>query len=1029
VLSAISIGLLCAPAHAGTSGNDELLEVTEGVPPNILFLVDLSESMDDPCNSDTTDSCLTTVLNVIDAMSQHYDWARYGVIGTSSDSSTLQFERIVPLGTSHVAMSEALASVTTHSGVSTVNLGEAISSAMMDYFSNAVVDDNTDDDGDGFRADWNEAPIQYSCQDNHIITFTMNAPSDDSQVPTFYKPDLDQLFNYTDIYCDSSETTSTTNYYTDPDGTSHTDEQCFYDNAVFQSYTWDIRADLSDDQIVTVHTIGINTEDHDVANDLYQNASDLIGGAGTYTATDGDFDDMLAQVLTVMSNIRSGFYTRSTPSVSSEGDYVIYSFYEIDSEDPLAQGHVRAYERDTDPTSSTYGQILYNGSSSFGGAIWDGGTLLVSRLVTASEGNEEDRDGIGRRDIYTFFEDASSVLYSETYTDKRQGFDVDFVSAVGGSSTVLDLILDPDDTTYDLDEDEDVDSDDLQALVDFTRGLTDAEFPTLNIERGEWRLGDAPHATPAIVESNEDLYTLDNTYRKFLNELEQAAYPPIVIAPANDGMLHAFRLEEDDDTSDSEIGEELWAWIPGYLLYHEHDSTWAGRLVDQMLYGRTYLFDGTPIVDDVWIDEDEDGSKSCNSVPDDCEWHRVVVVQQGKGGPLTLALDITDTTAPSFLWEHVDESDSSAMGYTVGRPVMGNIYDASDSSNPVDRYVAFWGSGRAVPWSKDTTYYKTSEANLYMWAMGDEWDVEQGSYQDNDSLGSPEGDNYHPEADTYGSSLDSDSDDDYELAYISAALAAVDVDSDGDVDTLYFPMTTAYTPSDQDGGITSISDPGASWMYKACVDTEDPGTFTWAEFYDPVDDGGLVTRPEVYYSATTSWHTDGQLGVYWGTGSPYNRDTNQRGYFFAVKDSAPMNCDDFTVTPITDCGTNGVYKLAIDEGLSGDPMVYAGVVYFPTWTPEADRCDGGTALLYGLRFDDCEPGMDTDGDGTADSSDDESTSGGSSPISGISPTSEGSLIYGTTEVTDDGSADAVGTITSATNPFLGTSTIAWMEIF
>ena len=116
--------------------------------------------------------------------------------------------------------------------------------------------------------------------------------------------------------------------------------------------------------------------------------------------------------------------------------------------------------------------MQYNGSSSFGGALWDGGTLLVSRLVTASESNEEDRDGIGRRDIYTFFEDGASLLSTETSSHKRHGFDKDFVSAIGSDSTalakILDTTADPSnsscakDRTYDLDEDCDVDDDDLQ---------------------------------------------------------------------------------------------------------------------------------------------------------------------------------------------------------------------------------------------------------------------------------------------------------------------------------------------------------------------------------------------------------------------------------------------------------------------------------------------------------------------------------------------------------------------------------------
>lgn len=1023
ILSILMAFLLTARDARAGAGN-EILSVTEGVKPNVLFLIDLSSSMSDPCNSSQTESCLATVIKVIDAMSQHYDWARYGVIGTAAGASQNNFQKFVPLGSSHAELSAALSSITVSQN-ETNNPAEALSKAMLNYFSLAIAANDDDDDGDGFQQDWLEGPIQYSCQKNHVIYFTNADPHNDATVPGFYNPDINAIFSYTDIKCSASALLAST----------ATDLQCKFDNAVYQMYSWDVRGDLTGTQNVVVHTVGINTSSNTVADAVYQNASDLTGGTATYTNTTGTYSGMLSTSLGILSGIRSGLYSRSSPVLSADGEYMIYSFYEINSTDPLAEGHIRAYEVDNDPTSSTYGQVLYNGSTTFGGALWDGGTLLVSRLVTASENNEEDRDGIGRRDIYTFFEGGASLLSSESTVDKRQGFDVDFVTAVGGNSTALNLILNTSATCttepiYDLDEDCDVDSDDLQALVDFARGLSTAEFPEIDKQRGTWKLGDAPYAVPVVVTSNDDLYTLDPTYRKFLDELEQNKYPPIVLTPANDGMLHAFRLDENTSTSDTEIGEELWAWIPGYLLYRAHDAKWAGRLIDQMVYGRTFLFDGSPIVEDVWIDEDGDNAKSCNAVPNDCEWKRVVVVQQGKGGPLTLALDITDTTAPKYLWEHVDDSDSTAVGYTVGRPVIANFYDASDSSNPIDRYVAFWGSGRAVAYSNSATYYKSTEANLYMWAIGDDYfGTTAAAYQDTLGLGSPQGDNGHPESSLYGSTLNLDSDADYEYAYISAALAVVDVDSDGDADTLYFPVTTAYKPASEGGSLSTVKDPGSTWMYKACVNTSSPGEFTWAEFFDPVDDGSLLYRPEVYYAATTAWHTDGQLGVYWGSGSPYDRDTNRRGYFFAVKDTAPGSCTSFSASPITDCGANGIYKLRPSEGLTADPVAYAGVIYFPTWTPASDRCKGGTGRLYGLRFDDCSSGLDTDGDGDADTSDNSSVSVANSYISSVAVTDAGTVVYGTSTVSTSTSQDSMKVMSSATNPFLGTSTIAWMEVF
>ncbi len=1068
------LGLVLTPDAALASsggGADDYLAITQSVAPNILYVIDLSSDMDQPCSdvggedtgssgssdtggdtggliidtgrgeafggggsaqagsgSSSSESCLSVVLDSINIMMQHYDWARYGVIGTTDSDSDDGYYPIAPIGSSYAEIAAALSSVTVHSGASTRNLAEAISAAATDYLASSTTEDEVDDDGDGFTQDWTEGPILYACQDTHIIVITSDRPEGDDAVPSFYKPDIEGLFGYTDIKCDDS-------------GLSTTDSQCYYDQTVYQLANWDLRSDLSDDQIAYVHTLGINTDTDAVADSLFENASDLISGNGIYTATDGtDTDELLSQLMSIMMDIRSGFYSASTPVISTNGDYLVYSFFEVTGDDPLAEGHVRAYEIDNDPASTTYGQVQYDGATEFGGALWDGGTLLVSRIVTASESNEEDRDGIGRRDIYTFFEEGVSSLYSESYDDKRQGFDLDFVTSIGADATALDLILDTtvdpddsscaDDQSYDLNDDCQVDDQDLQALVDFARGLPEATFRYIDQERGTWKLGDSPNAIPVIVEADSDTFAINPTYRKFLDELIANDYPSVVLLPANDGMLHAFRLEEDDGTSDTEIGEELWAWIPGYLLYREHDAEWAGRLIDQMLYGRTFLFDGSPTVDDVWIDYDGDGIQSCNSVPEDCEWRRVVVVQQGMGGPVTLALDITDPTTPEFLWEQTDEGDPTAMGYTVGQPLVGLVLDSSSGSNK-DRYVAMWGSGRAVPYSTATAYYESAEGNLYMWAMGDDfYGTSTVGFQDYDSTGTARGDNDHPEVGVVSDSIlsgDIDTDANYEYAYIAAALAAVDADDDGDMDTLYFPITTAYSPSDEGGsGPGDAADPGSTWMYKACINTSDPGDMTWVEFYDPIDDGSLLYRPEIYYKATAVWHDDGGLGVYWGSGSPYARDTGRKGYFFAMKDTDPLSCTSDTMTAITDCEGAGIFELDASESLTSAPLAYAGVLYFTTWVPEADRCDGGSGRVYGLRYDDCSPGMDTNDDGEADSADAEYVEFEGEVLSGVVIGPNGQLYVGST---DGESTSLIEDIQSVTDPYLGTSNVSWMELF
>jgi len=990
--------------------------------------------MDDECpntssGATTGNACIVDVLDAIDQVAQHYDWARYGVVGTSDEGTVGDtFYPIVPLGTSYADLSAALTSISSH-GIDTRNFGEALAGLSNDYFTGTTTDDGIDDDGDGFDADWAEAPIQYYCQETHVIIIAVDRPAEDDNVPGTNVSSSLSL----DVLCN------------DQGITLGTDTECMMDNVVRSMYDADFRSDLSDSQNAIVHILGLGTDSISVAEYLFGNSVDQINNAGIY-ATASAPARILSGLLLIMQDIRSGTFSRSTPVVAAEGNYLVYTFYELTGDDPLGQGHIRAYEIDDDPTSTTYGQVLYDGPTDYGGAVWDGGDLLVSRPVTAAEQQPDDRDGAGKRDIYTFWEPAVSLsgVSSEASSDRRMGLDYDFVQAVGNDATALDYILDTSDDDYNLDKstDDAVDVDDLQALVDFARGLPEAEYRYMDLERGNWKLGDSPHSIPVVVEARfNQAMAIEPSYRVFIEEMEAnrdaGTSPDIVLVAANDGMLHAFQLEDDSSTSDTEEGEELWAWMPGYVLYREHDAEWAGRLVDLMLYGRTFLFDGSPVIEDVWIDENGDGTRDCDSVPDDCEWHRVVVVQQGKGGPVTLALDITDSNDPEFLWEQTDESDNAAVGYTIGRPSIALIYDYSDSSAPVDTYVAFWGSGRAVPYTSYGSYYENAEPNLYLWAMGDDyWGTTSVGYQDSgDDYAA--GDSYHPEADSISSSLQTDSDSEYEYGYIAAALAVVDVDSDGDVDTLYFPMSTSYKPTSEGGsGPGDIEDPGSTWMYKACIDNEDPSEFEWVEFFDPYDDGeikdssGTAMRPEVYYAATTSWLSDGSLGVYWGTGSPYSRiDYSEAGYFFAMKDTAPQSCDDDYMEPMTDCGADGIYALEEGEGLTSDPIVYAGVVYFSTWVPEEDRCDGGAGRLYGIDFEDCDPGMDTDGDGTVDSSDLPYEEHEDSYISGVTVTDKGTLFYGSSDVVTDGSDEAVHTIESSTDPFLGTATVAWMEVF
>jgi len=159
---------------ASTSAGDEFLSTIEGVPPTIVFLVDLSAEMGDNCgaygdsgiaDAAITKTCLEYTIDAIDQVTQHYDWAKFGVVGTSDSESETDFYEIAPVGSSNSEISNALSSVSAHS-TDTRNLAETLQS-VSDYVS-----------GRGTNS-----VIDYDCEQIHVVTITAGIPSYDNDTP------------------------------------------------------------------------------------------------------------------------------------------------------------------------------------------------------------------------------------------------------------------------------------------------------------------------------------------------------------------------------------------------------------------------------------------------------------------------------------------------------------------------------------------------------------------------------------------------------------------------------------------------------------------------------------------------------------------------------------------------------------------------------------------------------------------------------------------------------------------------------
>ncbi len=1028
----LAAALLTLPslAHAGASATvSEALSSKQAVPPAILFVVDRSTDMSAPCFSGSTTSCFDDAVDIVKQVTRHYDEVKFGVVATADSASDSNYYPVAPVGSTFAQISTALASLSASTG-STRNLAETVDSISTDYLEQSTVEDWTDTDGDGFDGDWSETPFAYYCSEVYVIVLTTGRPVDDED-PSFSAATASPI---ADVMCDSTGLVTA----------SASDFACRYDNVVTHVYNHD-HSTLTDTQreIVSTVAMGLDTSSADdaIADALFQSAADNTDGDGMYTNA-ATKDEAVSSVLSVMSDVMSGVYARSNPVIAGNGSYLLYSYYELTGDNPLAEGHVLAYQIDDDPTSSTYGEILYYSGTPYDdylGAVWDGGWLLYSRVANHAELNNDDMDGFMERDIF-FYDSTFAAYMTGDAAQRRLSFDEQMVDVAGSQSLVSMILDDSVDGTgalvspqYDLDRNNTVNSDDVQAMVDFTRGVATTKFRYLDLEHGRWKLQDSPYSAPTVVTRRNDVFSNSTSYRTFLDLIEAEEMPDIVLIAANDGLLHAFALTDDENTpTDDEEGEELWAWVPDTLILRSRGNEWANGLVDSMLYGRTYLFDGTPVVEDVWVDADGDGVKDCGVDLDDCEWRRVVVVQQSFGGSRTLALDITYTDTPQFLWEQTNTTDYTAMGYTTSRPAIFNVYDYSNPSQPTDRWVAMWGGGRAPDFSTTSTnYYQTVEADLYVWAIGDSaFNTATPQYSvAGDNIGSE-----HPDYAGHASTLDLDSDGKLEYTYISAPPTVVDVDSDGDADVAYFPVTAAYDPA---VGVTPSESPGQSFIYKALINQSDPDDLTWCQFYDPevgaepttTTDTGTTTgssaiaygsRPEIYYALTTAWMKDGSLGVYWGSGSPFQSNTDStRGVFFMMLDTDPGACS--TAKALT-CGTEegGFYQLDAGERLTSDPLVYGGVVYFSTYTPDTDVCVEGTGRIYGLDYTDCGPGLDTNGDGAATTADDDSVAT-TGFVSNVAVGANGKLYYAAG--TDLRTMDAVS------DPFGGTAMVGWMEMY
>lgn len=579
---------------------------------------------------------LDAAKRVITNLIKNVQGVRFGVMRLRSKPYD-HGEMVAPIGTAKQTMIDAVNNMVYESGTP---LGEQLYDAGQYYKGKPLID------GTLFMS-----PIQYECQPNFVVMFTDGAEDGSKKVA----------------------------------------------NEAKDRYAQDHASWLTDKQNVIVHTVAFGLAGLGQAIDNLKKTAE--NGGGSYYAAENSAELELA-FLEALNRILAATFTFASPVIpttSTTGSTRAYvASFQSDLSRPFWQGFLKAYQRDAN------GEVPVdaNGVPLDSALIWEAGQLLSQKsagtrtIFTWVSGKKEDfaksnaaitSDLLGAgRSTYEFTDKDGKVLtreFTKAFAAGVTQVDVKLASDVPGASAPADC--DADCFAYDPNGGDAtsvppatlgyvglLDSAvygngtklenlvllsivDRDKIIDFIRGI-DAFDEDLDLDVTEeraWKLGDIYHSSPVLV-SPPIAPLVDPTYIAF--KQANASRTMVLLAGANDGMLHAFR--ESD-------GEELWAFIPPDFLGTLKELT-------ERSAPHSFYVDSSPIAVDIQIGG---------------VWKTIVVFGERRGGRYYHALDVTDTTNPAYLWSFTD----AKITETWSEPAVGKV----KMDDGTERFVAFFGGG------------------------------------------------------------------------------------------------------------------------------------------------------------------------------------------------------------------------------------------------------------------------------------------------------------------------------------------------
>jgi type IV pilus assembly protein PilY1 len=942
--------LLASPAAA--VGDLELLQATH-IPPNVMILLDNSQSMDAALESSTrTEIARDAVLDMIEVVypddgAGGYDaTVRLGLAIFDTSGADNGADIMVPIADNNKAAMIAEVQDTAVEVLANNGTFTPLSEALVDvgrYFAGTH--------GFGEYADFaNTSPMDYECRQNFVMIVTDGQPTNDRHD---HADDGDDVVNtsansyYVNLIGnadgDSSECAANVTACMDAPRTGRDDGFDYsnngtdwLDDVAYYLFHNDLVPDVAVDgvQNIKTYTIGF-TLDIDLLAETATN-----GGGQYYTANNStELADSLTSTFTnIFDSIQASFTSAVVPGAQIGLGNAFYNSFFVSSDDPVWEGHLEALrisqtgeiqDSNLDPAvDSVTGELLDTRDP-----FWDAATPLKTNTS---------------RTIYTTKAGARVTFDSTNVTSTELALGAPVyaeypAAATSGIDSVGELVT---------------------AIIAYVRGQDgfDEDDDNDYSEMREVVFGDIFHSTPRAIAQPTRFHLTQEGYPGFFTAYYER--DRVVYAGANDGLLHAFAAGSHsfgDDASTPELelqyysagnGAELFGYVPGVQLSRM-------QLLPRNSPRTAFFVDGPISVADAWL---SDGTGSDVTKTTD-EWATVMITGMREGGTGYLALDITDPGAtagddhypyPSLLWEFTDaDLGDSWSEPVVTRVKVENTSGTGDNCGPDDsdgdcreQWVAIFAGGYEADGdpNRPTTYvadpanvaWQDKSKAIYMVSLHSGAVLAKVKY---DSVAAP----------------------DMKFS-IPSAPAVIDVNFDGFADVVYV--------GDLGGqmwkwDISAVGQDGSS-PADGTIDNWPAGVFFRT---DPVTVGANSHYRSFFYPPVASF-SNSVLTLAFGSGERHDLgyegdgSADDENRFYVVKDYEVIGADAFDLTyedddltDVTALDTDNVltdagyfFTLAESEKFVTEVTVFAGYVIVGSYTPDSssDLCAtaGGQSFLH-----------------------------------------------------------------------------------